>query len=87
MSTFYRMLYVSTSGHVKLFIPVTFRKLKFITGYFIKTKTAIWSMVHSTLRKVTAIHKIKTDSLMIWKPENHGLWATKYLLAFTLISD
>lgn len=24
-------------------------------------------MVHSTLRKMTAIHKIKADSLMIWK--------------------
>lgn len=64
---FYRMLYESTSGHVKLFIPMTLRNLKFIIDYFIKTKITIWSMVHSTLRKVTTIHKIKADSLTIWK--------------------
>lgn len=89
MSTFYRMLYESTSGHVKLFIPMTLRNLKFIIDYFIKTKPAIWSMVHSTLRKMTAIHKIKADSLMIMeeKAENHGLWATKDWIACTLISD
>lgn len=56
------MLYESISGHVKLLIPMTPKTLKFITDHFIN----ISSMLHSTLRKVTAIHKIKADSLKVW---------------------
>lgn len=44
---------------------MTLKNLKFIIDRFIKTN--IWSMLHSTLRKVTAIHKIKADSLYVWK--------------------
>lgn len=49
----------------KIVHPFDIKKLQFIIDYFIKTKITIWSMVHSTLRKVTDTHKIKADSLMI----------------------
>lgn len=44
-------------------------------------------MLHSTLREVTAIHKIKADSLQEEKQKYHGLWATQDSLHKYLVNS
>ena len=46
-------------------------------------------MLHSTLRKVTAIHKIKADSLKVWKKSQNVMVRKQpktYYKQFTAIS-